>query len=54
MNTMINYQIPVAFEILAVYHYDQAVARASDNQYNKGIEAGNAILKTLKTLREIA
>jgi 6,7-dimethyl-8-ribityllumazine synthase len=54
MNTMINYQIPVAFEILAVYHYDQAVARASNNEYNKGIEAGNAILKTLKTLREIA
>ena len=54
MNTMINYQIPVAYEILAVYHYDQAVARASDNEYNKGIEAGNAILKTLKTLREIA
>jgi 6,7-dimethyl-8-ribityllumazine synthase len=54
MNTMINYQIPVAFEILAVYHYDQAVERASNNEYNKGIEAGNAILKTLKTLREIA
>jgi 6,7-dimethyl-8-ribityllumazine synthase len=53
MNTMINYQIPVAFEILAVYHYDQAAARASNNEYNKGIEAGNAILKTLKTLREI-
>ncbi|MSP28509.1 MAG: 6,7-dimethyl-8-ribityllumazine synthase [Methylococcales bacterium] len=54
MNTMINYQIPVAFEILAVYHYDQAAARASNNEYNKGIEAGNAILKTLKTLREIS
>jgi 6,7-dimethyl-8-ribityllumazine synthase len=53
MNTMINHQIPVAFEILAVYHYDQAVARASDNEYNKGIEAGNAVLKTLKTMREI-
>jgi 6,7-dimethyl-8-ribityllumazine synthase len=54
MNTMLNYQIPVAFEILAVYHYDQAVARASNNEYNKGIEAGNAILKTLKTLRDIS
>jgi 6,7-dimethyl-8-ribityllumazine synthase len=53
MNTMINHQIPVAFEILAVYHYDQAIARASDNHYNKGIEAGNAVLKTLKTMREI-
>ncbi len=53
MNTMINHQIPVGFEILAVYHYDQAATRAADDNYNKGIEAGNAILKTLKTLNEI-
>lgn len=54
MNTMINYQIPVGFEVLAVNTYEQAVVRASDDHHNKGIEAGNAILKTLKTLREIA
>ncbi|MDD1605490.1 MAG: 6,7-dimethyl-8-ribityllumazine synthase [Methylococcaceae bacterium] len=54
MNTAINYQIPVGFEILAVNTFEQAEARASNNNYNKGIEAGNAILKTLKTLREIA
>jgi 6,7-dimethyl-8-ribityllumazine synthase len=53
MNTMINYQLPVGFEILAVNTLEQAEARASNNNYNKGIEAGNAILKTLKTLREI-
>jgi len=53
MNTMITYQIPVGFEILAVNNLEQAVARASNDNYNKGIEAGNAILKTLKTLREI-
>jgi 6,7-dimethyl-8-ribityllumazine synthase len=54
MNTAINYQIPVGFEILAVNTLEQAEARASNNNYNKGIEAGNAILKTLKTLREIS
>lgn len=54
MNTMINYHIPIGFEILAVNTMEQAEARASNNNYNKGIEAGNAILKTLKTLREIA
>jgi 6,7-dimethyl-8-ribityllumazine synthase len=54
MNTMINYHIPIGFEILAVNTFEQAVARASNDNYNKGIEAGNAILKTLKTLREIA
>lgn len=53
MNTMINYHIPIGFEILAVNTLEQAVARASSDNYNKGIEAGNAILKTLKTLREI-
>ncbi len=54
MNTAIKYHIPVGFEILAVNTLEQAQDRASDNNYNKGIEAGNAILKTLKTLREIA
>jgi 6,7-dimethyl-8-ribityllumazine synthase len=53
MNTAINYHLPVGFEILAVNTLEQAEARASNNNYNKGIEAGNAILKTLKTLREI-
>jgi 6,7-dimethyl-8-ribityllumazine synthase len=53
MNAMINYHIPVGFEILAVNTMEQAEARASNNNYNKGIEAGNAILKTLQTLREI-
>lgn len=53
MNTMIEYHIPVGFEILAVNTLEQAQARASNDNYNKGIEAGNAILKTLKTLREI-
>lgn len=54
MNTAIHYHIPVGFEILAVNTLEQAEDRASNNNYNKGIEAGNAILKTLKTLREIA
>jgi 6,7-dimethyl-8-ribityllumazine synthase len=54
MNTAINYHLPVGFEILAVNTLEQAEARASNNNYNKGIEAGNAILKTLKTLREIS
>jgi 6,7-dimethyl-8-ribityllumazine synthase len=53
MNTAINYQLPVGFEILAVNTLEQAESRASNDNYNKGIEAGNAILKTLKTLREI-
>ena len=54
MNTAIQYHIPVGFEILAVNALEQAQERASNNNYNKGIEAGNAILKTLKTLQEIA
>ena len=54
MNTMVQYEIPIAFEILAVNTLHQAISRASDDNYNKGIEAGNAVLKTLQTLQTLA
>jgi 6,7-dimethyl-8-ribityllumazine synthase len=39
--------MPIGFEVLAVYDKQQAIARASDDDNNKGIEAANAVLKTL-------
>jgi 6,7-dimethyl-8-ribityllumazine synthase len=53
MNCALDYLIPIGFEVLAVNTLEQAELRAADNNFNKGIEAGNAILKTLKSLQAI-
>lgn len=53
METAVKKEIPVGFEILAVNTAEQAKKRASRDNYNKGIEAGNAVLETLKALQII-
>lgn len=53
MDIMLEYHIPIGFEVLAVNSLEQAMARTADNNYNKGIEAGNAVLKTLQTLQNM-
>jgi len=53
MEISVRNEIPVGFEVLAVNNLKQAEDRASRNEYNKGIEAGNAILLALNTLRSI-
>lgn len=53
METAVINEIPVGFEILAVNNIEQAEERASRNNYNKGIEVGNAILAALSTLRTV-
>jgi len=53
METSVEYLIPVGFEILAVNKREEAIERGSRNSFNKGIEAGNAILHTLNGLRGI-
>lgn len=53
MDTSTAHAIPVAFEILAVYEESQAVARASLDKFNKGLEAGNAVLKTIAALQNL-
>lgn len=53
MQLSIDYVIPVAFEVLAVYNKAHAEVRAGNNEMNKGIEAANAVLQTLWTLKEI-
>lgn len=54
MQTSLDYSVPVAFEILAVYDKKDAEARAGKNDNNKGIEAANAVLKTIQTLQKIS
>ncbi len=52
MNISLKYNLPIAFEILAVYSLDQARKR-SVGKFNKGSEAAEALLKTLNTLSEV-
>src|SRR6266446_4524748 len=47
MQLSLDYSIPVALEVLAVYDIKQAEARAGENAHNKGIEGATAVLKSL-------
>ncbi len=53
MHLSLDYSIPIAIEILAVFDITQAKERASDNNKNKGIEGAMAVLKALKILQQI-
>lgn len=52
MNISLEFNIPVTFEVLAVYNLDQAVKRSS-GKLNKGIEAARTLLETIKELKRI-
>lgn len=47
MQLSLDYSMPIAIEILAVFKKEQAEVRAGDNQMNKGIEGAMAVLKAL-------
>ena len=53
MQISLDYGIPVALEILAVFDKKQAIERAGDNENNKGIEAAIAVLKTLVEIKKV-
>ncbi len=53
MELSLSYNVPVAFEILAVYELSQAVARASRDNHNKGIEGAQAMLKTIAAFQKL-
>lgn len=44
---------PVSFGVITVENENQALARASDDSFNKGREAVSALLDTITTLKEI-
>lgn len=51
MQISLDYSIPVALEVLAVYNIKQAEIRAARNEHNKGIEGATAVLKSLAILQ---
>lgn len=52
MNIALEFNIPVTFEVLAVYNLEQAEKR-SIGKYNKGIEAAETVLKTIRQLSKL-
>jgi 6,7-dimethyl-8-ribityllumazine synthase len=53
MQAMLDTDTPIAFGILTTYDRDQAERRSRPGSENKGREAANACLSTLKTLRSL-
>lgn len=53
MQISLDYGIPIALEVLAVYDIKQAEARAGKNEHNKGVEGAAAVLKSLAVLQSI-
>lgn len=52
MNLALEFNIPITFEVLAVYNLEQAKKRSMGN-LNKGVEAAKSLLETIKVLSKI-
>jgi 6,7-dimethyl-8-ribityllumazine synthase len=50
MDVSLRHDIPIIFEVLATYNRRDAVRRAGNNKFNKGIEAAQTALSLLATL----
>jgi 6,7-dimethyl-8-ribityllumazine synthase len=50
---MRNEDIPIIVEVLPVYSMNELIARSSNDQYNKGIEAAYAALEIVKWRRSL-
>lgn len=53
MDVSWQYEIPVIFEVLAVYDLKDAIERANRKEENKGIEAALSALEMIKLLSKI-
>lgn len=53
MNVSLQYEIPVIFEVLAVYDIQDAIDRATKIKDNRGVEAALAAMKMIETLDTI-
>lgn len=53
MNVSLEFEIPVIFEVLAVYDIEDAKERAKNNEINRGVEAANAALKMIEQLSKL-
>lgn len=53
MDVSLKYNIPVIFEVLAVYDLQQALDRATRSQENKGVEAALTALEMVSLVSKI-
>ncbi len=53
MDISVEYEIPVIFEVLAVYYIQDAVDRSTKPELNRGISAAQTALAMLETLSKI-
>ena len=54
MQAMLTTQTPIAFGIITTYNDEQAIARSSDDNHNKGLEAASACVASIEVLQKIA
>lgn len=52
MDISLRFNIPITFEVLAVYNLKQAEKR-STGKYNKGIEAAKTVLESINALSQL-
>jgi 6,7-dimethyl-8-ribityllumazine synthase len=53
MEVSLAQDIPIIFEVLATYNRRDALLRAGNNKFNKGLEAAQSALSLLGTLRRL-
>ena len=53
MDVSWQYEIPVIFEVLAVYDIEDAIERTTRKEENKGVEAAETALEMIKVLSKI-
>lgn len=53
MEVSLEYEIPVIFEVLAVYNLPDAIERATRKEENKGVEAALTALEMMKVISNI-
>lgn len=53
MNLSLEFQIPVIFEVLAVYDIQDAIDRSTQIKDNRGAEAANAAMSMIEALNKI-
>lgn len=53
MEVSLEYEIPIIFEVLAVYNLQDATERATRKEENKGVEAALTALEMIKVISNI-
>lgn len=53
MDVSLQYEIPVIFEVLAVYDIEDALERATRKKENKGVEAAESVLAMIALVQEL-